>query len=401
MNNKSLKKLKKKKIKINKRRAEIVPEDLMSSGNYSSIKMRRNNYWTPLQALHDDDNAESTDTQVQSTNTKKKEYISPIKVLSHNCEQFHKMFKNSGVTKYYIQKISIGIKIICETKETFNDIITILKEHNCQFYTHESKHNKPFKFVMFGLDGKSEDEVKQALVSLNYKCINVKKIEKKYNEYVDTIYIVYFENGSVKLHDLKQNTKSLFHMIIKWEYQRKIKNKPVQCHNCQMFGHGEKGCSIKTRCALCSGRHKTSECINKEKVKCANCNNTHKATDISCPVRESFLLLRENINRKNSRSQNYGSMNLQNRRRVSTNINILENNAFPPLPKYNEKIVNASVWPNTNRNNNKTTSSNELFTVEEISQLTLDVINKLKTCKTKEEQFNIITQLAIKYLYNI
>lgn len=366
--------------------------------------MRKFNFWTPLQALDEDEDAENannTDTQVQNT---KKEFISPIKVLSHNCESFHKMFKNAGMTKYCIKKISIGIKIICESTDTFNVIVTILKEHNCQFFTHESKHDKPFKFVLFGLEGKSEEELKKELNSLKYNCIDVKKIEKKYNEYIDTLYIVYFPNGTVKLRDLKQNVKSLFHMIIRWDYQRKIKNKPIQCHNCQMFGHGEKGCSIKTKCAYCSGRHKTKDCKNKDKVKCANCNNTHTSTDISCPVRASFLDIRENIQRKNNRYPSHGNRIYQSRKNITTNLNTLDNNNFPQLPNSNARFENNTMaWPRSQINNkrNTTQTSNELFTVEEISQLTLDIVSKLKSCKTKDEQFYVITQLATKYLYNI
>lgn len=369
--------------------------------------MRKVNYWTPLQALDEDEDAENannTDTQVQNT---KKEFISPIKVLSHNCDSFHKMFKQAGITKYCIKKISIGIKIICETKDAFNMIVSILKDHSYQFFTHESKHDKPFKFVLFGLDGKSTDEVKNQLISLKYNCTDVKKVEKTYNEYVDTLYIVYFKNGTVKLRDLKQNVKSLFHMIIRWDYQRKIKNKPIQCHNCQMFGHGEKGCSIKTKCAHCSGRHKTTDCKNKDKVKCANCNNTHAATDSSCPLREQFINIRENIQRKNNRYPTHSKRINQNRKNnIINNFNTLENDDFPLLPNFNTSYENnRMVWPNSqtqvNFKRNTTQSTNELFTVEEISQLTLDIVSKLKSCKTKDEQFYVITQLATKYLYNI
>ena len=45
-----------------------------------------------------------------------------------------------------------------------------------------------------------------------------------------------------------------------------------------MFGHEEEGCSVKTKCAICSGGHKT--------------------TDLNWPVRESYLNLRENIQQK-------------------------------------------------------------------------------------------------------
>lgn len=357
--------------------------------------MPRSNYWTPLQAsAESDDEEEHQEHQFEQL---RKEFISPIKVLSQNCEQFHKWFKNANITDYYIKKISIGTKIICKTKECYNKIVVILKDHNCQFFTHQSKYEKPTKFVMFGLDGKTPDEVKRELISLKFKCIDVKKIEKKYEDYIDTLYIVYFENGTVRLNDLKQNVKALFYTIISWDFQRKLKDKVVQCHNCQMYGHGERGCWIRTRCAICSGRHKTTECANKENKKCANCKQLHVSTDISCPARVSFLELRAKIQNRNAIHNN----KQRNVNRTRSNVNIIHSNNFPRLVRNNDNIVNETQqWPIT-RNNNGPVYSNDMFSIEEISQLTLDVINNLKHCKTRDEQFHVITQLAVKYLYNV
>ena len=72
-------------------------------------------------------------------------------LISHNSDQFHKMFKNSGMTKFYIKKFQTN-------KQTFNVIITILKEHNYQIFIFESKYTTPFKFVLYGSNNKSAEE---------------------------------------------------------------------------------------------------------------------------------------------------------------------------------------------------------------------------------------------------
>lgn len=358
--------------------------------------MSRHNFWTPLQASVDSEDEEVV-TEVPPP---KKDFVSPIKVLSHDTLYFHKLFKTLSIAKYAIKKLSIGIKILCETIEVFNTITKVLKEHNIQHFVHESKYKKPFKFIVHGLDGIPADDVKQELIALNYKCVNVKQIEKRYDGYLDTIYVIFFENGTVKLNDLRKNIKSLFHTIIKWDYQRKLKNKPIQCFNCQMYGHGERGCSVKTKCANCAGRHKTNECTNKDKIKCANCNEKHTSNDKTCKVREDFLKLRESIQAKNSRKrysqrEQHPSLNQNNSLHVGNFTRT--HNAYPSLP--NTQTPGPAIrreWPSYSN----AASSSNLFSIEEISHLTLEIISNLKPCKSKDEQFQVITQLAVKYLYS-
>lgn len=50
-------------------------------------------------------------------------------------------------------------------------------------------------------------------------------------------------------------------------------------------------------------------------------------------------------------------------------------------------------------NNNEVAKKN-LFSEREITSLTFIIISELPDCKNKQEQFNVIAQLAIKYLLN-
>lgn len=368
--------------------------------------MSRRNFWTPLQ-LNDDDDEDDNDDNGGAT-AKKKISISPIKVLTDNRENILKLLQGKGITNYLNKKMSIGLKIICGSIDSYNSILNILKEGNIQFFTHDRKDEKPFKAIIHGLDGKSESEVKTELLRLGYKCTEVKKIIKTSNNYVDTLYIVYFERGTVRMHDLRKNTKALFYTIIRWDFQKKIKNKPVQCRKCQMYGHGERGCNIKPKCATCAGKHRTADCQSPAVIRCANCKNNHKATDPICPNRASFIEMRERFVNNNT---------LPNRRNVSTPV--YNNNAtnFPSVSKYSR--VNGNTHHNfswnhhtnnnnntniNNTNNNKQNSTpnnspNDLFTQEEVMQLTFEMVSSLRPCKSRDDQFNVIASLAIKFLY--
>lgn len=60
-------------------------------------------------------------------------------------------------------------------------------------------------------------------------------------------------------------------------------------------------------------------------------------------------------------------------------------------------LAHSSTIPNQTQSADET---NELFTPSELLQLTQEMILSLRGCKNKIEQFNTITELAIKYLYH-
>ena len=66
---------------------------------------------------------------------------------------------------------------------------------------------------------------------------------------------------------------------------------PLRCFNCQRFGHHKSACQSNAKCAVCSGRYKTSSCIEKHKAgeqthpRCPNCRLNHPAWSRRCPER--------------------------------------------------------------------------------------------------------------------
>lgn len=358
----------------------------------------RSNYFAPLQCHPDSGEEFECDEVVVPQTSNKKLKIPSICVLQKTSGNVHNLLGEVKVTNYSIKKMSIGIKINCENIDSYNQVCAVLKSKNWQFFTHDLPSARSFKVILYGLDEISTDTLKNELVQLGLKCQNIKMIKKKYEKFTDVFYLIFLESGSIRLNDLKKNVRSIFKTQVKWDFARRQINKVTQCYNCQMYGHGEKNCHIKTHCGICSENHETSAC-DSNNIKCANCNGTHKSSDPACESRQNFFKIRERLS---ARNKPYS----QPVRRVQQTF-IPNNLDFPALQSHHKgpvinETINCSrisnVWANNN-NNIGAKSTSERFSMEEINALTAEMITLLGNCKTKAEQFNTIAQLAIKYLY--
>lgn len=63
-----------------------------------------------------------------------------------------------------------------------------------------------------------------------------------------------------------------------------FKERPLQCHNCNGFGHKKVACQRPKACSRCGEHHDTlnAECQSAT-VKCINCQGNHQATSHDCP----------------------------------------------------------------------------------------------------------------------
>lgn len=59
--------------------------------------------------------------------------------------------------------------------------------------------------------------------------------------------------------------------------------KPVQCFQCQEYGHMSSDCKNKKVCVKCSLSHE-GECTS-DTLKCVNCKGSHQSSDKKCPKR--------------------------------------------------------------------------------------------------------------------
>lgn len=342
----------------------------------SSRRAKNSNYYHPLQALSDDnitDNGDKDDSAQFAT----KSHIPPITILKSNLETIKTICKEHNVLQYSIRKISIGHKLFCELLYDYDNVIKSLKDKNVEFFSYCSKNNRPFKVILSGLDKMDVKVLKNELIKEGLCCLDVKPVFRKANHNREIIlYVVYLKKGSTSLKDLKENHNSLNYIRIKWSHKTRLPSQLTQCYNCQMFGHGSNNCNVKTFCANCAGSHLTTSCTATI-TKCANCHGSHKSTDKDCPNRTSYIGFRSRYSGKTRNST------LPNR--------TVNQNTIP--------VTNA--WTNSNRlieQMHGSPSHNDLFSLEELQKLTLELIGLMKNCKTKVDQFNIVTSLAYKFL---
>nr|XP_042901448.1 uncharacterized protein LOC122269968 [Parasteatoda tepidariorum] len=62
---------------------------------------------------------------------------------------------------------------------------------------------------------------------------------------------------------------------------------PIQCYNCQEFGHSQRSCNSPSRCVKCAAKHRSYECQKDENTppKCSNCGDSHTANYTGCRAR--------------------------------------------------------------------------------------------------------------------
>ncbi|CAN7999039.1 unnamed protein product [Ixodes hexagonus] len=68
---------------------------------------------------------------------------------------------------------------------------------------------------------------------------------------------------------------------------------PIQCYQCQRFGHIGKNCRGARRCKICAGPHHHQDCSSRAQPKCANCGENHAATFSGCSSKKAAAVVRK------------------------------------------------------------------------------------------------------------
>ena len=105
-----------------------------------------------------------------------------------------------------------------------------------------------------------------------------------------------------------------------------------------------------------------------------------------CPSRETYNQIRQRAQPKSI---------VQKSHHYNTKSNYNAN--FP-------NTLNQSETPNTSRKENNLPYSQNFYnnlnsSFEELKNLTFELISNLRKCKSREEQFEVVTNLAYKFLY--
>lgn len=389
-----------------------------------------NNRYEILSNTPNTEGAPATPVHMNAKRANTKAHIPPIVLLDMKLHTIHSTMQSLKVekTKYFVKFMSIGTKLtltnIVDYKKT-RDYLTATKKH---FFTHDIPEDKTQKFVLSGLYDMDTDTVKQQLIDADVHCIEVKRMKTKNAN--SCLFLVYFADKAINLDTLKQ-TRAIGNVIVKWARYITTKNGPTQCNKCQIYGHGSKNCNLPPRCLFCGGKHSKNDCIHADgndfTPRCCLCNGNHNANAAECPSRLNYMQMRSSTSTATKRHQ---LITKQPANSVTRQQNPAFTNAsFPPIKQTQERAQNAWTslfqpptaaaasgpisrpattatlpsMPQSLLSGAQTPaphpSNSELFTMDELLQISSELITNLAKCTNKIEQFQVISQLVIKFVY--
>lgn len=409
-------------------RSSKMPRNMSQISSYNrwadeveaTQKLLENNTYSQLSDDEELFDAQSTPhvatkaTKNSDNNTEKLPKIPPINLIKVKYEDLSRILAELNIKDYEIRFTTIGIRILVKSRPSYALLKVTLQEKKIEHYSYEFQDEKPVKLVLSGLPKYDTSELEKLLKDKGVDGITDVKIMtiRKFKYEVEHMYLIYFSKKNFDLKFIKQ-IKAINNIIVHWDFYNK-RTGPTQCRRCQMFGHGTKSCNVNPRCVICGAGHLTTECPHPkpdfknnqqapEYVRCVNCNQNHQANYPGCKSLQDYKSIRNSINQRN--------------RRIKSSRNNVDfsSNEYPSLPRNQPAPGNSFVnsrqsYPTSyasvlkcptleNKFSNNSNSQN-LFSFQEITSLVEEVVEGLENCKTRKEQFNVITSLAIKYVYS-
>lgn len=419
-----------------KRRTQL--ESLYANTNMSKSNFLRNtptglstsNRFAPLAQT----NKKNATSNKQSVSAPSKPLIPPIVIMDMNIDDIHQIMQNNKIekNKYFVKFMSIGTKIMLLDIQDFQTVKLFLTTSGKPFFTHDVAEDKTQKFVISGLHDMDLSEIKQQLSEVNINCLDVKRMKTKSAE--NPLYLVYFADKSIKLDSLKK-TKAIGNVIIKWSNYITSRNGPTQCNRCQLYGHGSRNCHLPPRCLLCAGKHQKSDCPLAQSdsfiPKCCLCDGDHTSNAVHCPNRQSYIEMRAATSRRSSKfqrhtnntnqptlplhSQPFSNQSIKNQSETWSSLfqnkpststssapppnTMPKSDPPPPLLRLHRQPAAQTQIISSSSHNSKPT--NELFSMDELLEISNTLILELAQCRTKIEQFQVLSKLSIRFVYGL
>lgn len=239
----------------------------------------------------------------KSTNdkTSTKSWCPPIFIYNVNIKTLVQQLqsKTPAIT-FKIKNINKNkSKIYFSDSTVHTEMMALLRTKNIHSYSFTPKELKQDSLILRGLCFDSEPEaIKLELDSMVPDVVaTVSKFStpgsRKKN--VETgLFLVSLLPGK-KLTDVK-HIKGLLHQVICWETPKK-KDKEIQCHRCQRWGHTARNCNSAFNCVKCDQEHLPGECLRVRSEDsdphCVNCGEAgHPANWRGCPTYKRYIKYR-------------------------------------------------------------------------------------------------------------
>lgn len=196
--------------------------------------------------------------------------------------------------------------VVASNAEDKKLILEKLKEIKHEHFTFTENDQRHKLFVLLG---HHELPIEELLMTLTTAKVPATKVTKINRSCEDPIFLVSFAKESITLADLQHQFNTIDGLRVTWDKFKPKTRRPVQCRNCQRFGHAANNCNLKYRCVKCLDDHEPGKCarVSREEglPSCVNCQiEGHASNSPNCP-----------INKKNSEFINRKKKSLQRRPR--------------------------------------------------------------------------------------
>lgn len=296
------------------------------------------------------------------------------------------------------KRTSIGTKIFPQNFEKYNFCTSALKENKIEFHSYRSKENRLFTVFLYGLPKINIKDITDDLASYNLSPTSVTEVNTKYSTTNDAVYKVQFLRKNFNPSYL-HSVKTIQNVIVSWKKSKpRNNNKPTQCWNCLMYGHGGENCNRRPACMICANQHHTNDCpFNKNDKRpavfsCFNCKKfgkertDHSANDVNCPL---YLEVREKATNKQTRkvAARRRNSNVVNEYSQSTNRDISNN--------FYHQSENRRSYADQVRSNHS-----DLFSIDELFSIFTSALDELSKCTSKVQQMYVVMSM-VKHAYDI
>ena len=214
--------------------------------------------------------------------------------------------------------------LYCETVEGHEKVMKLLRDEKMGGFSYTPDELKKTVLVMKNIhESISVKEIKDSLKEQTGIDVEVKRlttprsINQKYTH--DIVLVTSKDEHYKELFKVC----SIQNQLIKWEHLKK--KGPIQCHNCQKFGHVARWCLFEYQCVKCNEGHGPKECKRDKKSKkppyCINCDEEgHPASFGGCP---KAVELRQKVEENRTKKQETKNQLALKRQMIDASLNAL------------------------------------------------------------------------------
>lgn len=176
-------------------------------------------------------------------------------------------------------------RIQTSDSDTYRKLVAYLESRKYSFYSFALKDTQGPKFVMMNIEYYvSTAEIKEELAHLGFK---IKSIFAMWNRNKTPLNMFKIELDPSSGEDETNRFLELnlfMQRSIKIEIAKR-RTEPIQCTNCNEFGHSKSYCHLENICVFCAGHHDSKSCdtANTDR-KCSNCGEQHTANYKGCMI---------------------------------------------------------------------------------------------------------------------